>query len=204
MRRNLTTLLLLFVLLSMTAQNITFEGHVIDDEKNELIAATVRYFVDDSMLVKGVTTDSKGEFKFEVLQNERASKLVFSYIGYKELVMNIQPTKESTVRLGDIVMKKDAVQIHEVTVLGENQVRTEDKLMVYPTKDELRHAYDGYSALDALMVPGLNVNTFNHSINYMNQTVLLCINGREATQDEVRDLNAKYIKRVDIYQMGKP
>ena len=60
MRRNLTTLLLLFVLLSMTAQNITFEGHVIDDEKNELIAATVRYFVDDSMLVKGVTTDSKG------------------------------------------------------------------------------------------------------------------------------------------------
>ena len=35
MRRNLTTLLLLFVLLSMTAQNITFEGHVIDDEKNE-------------------------------------------------------------------------------------------------------------------------------------------------------------------------
>ena len=204
MRRNLTTLLLLFVLLSMTAQNITFEGHVIDDEKNELIAATVRYFVDDSMLVKGVTTDSKGEFKFEVLQNERASKLVFSYIGYKELVINIQPTKESAVRLGDIVMKKDAVQIHEVTVLGENQVRTEDKLMVYPTKDELRHAYDGYSALDALMVPGLNVNTFNHSINYMNQTVLLCINGREATQDEVRDQNAKYIKRVDIYQMGKP
>ena len=76
--------------------------------------------------------------------------------------------------------------------------------MVYPTKEELRHAYDGYSALDALMVPGLNVNTFDHSINYMNQTVLLCINGREATQDEVRDLNAKDIKRVDLYVMGKP
>ncbi len=198
----LTIFLSIFV--QLPAQTINFEGHVTDNEKNDLISATVRCLVDDSTFVKACVTNANGDFKLQVPQTDKVQHLVFSYLGYKELVINILPTKELTVRLGDIVMKKDAVLIHEVTVLGENQVRTEDKLMVYPTKDELRHAYDGYSALDALMVPGLNVNTFNHSINYMNQTVLLCINGREATQDEVRDLNAKYIKRVDIYQMGKP
>ena len=199
------SILLIFFFHSSRGENTqTIYGHITDSKKNILIGATIRYFINDSVLIKGTITNGKGEFKLEVPQNDKASKLVFSYIGYKNLTINIQPTKELKIRLGDIVMKKDAVQIHEVTVLGENQVRTEDKLMVYPTKDELRHAYDGYSALDALMVPGLNVNTFNHSINYMNQTVLLCINGREATQDEVRDLYAKYIKRVDIYQMGKP
>lgn len=199
-----TIVMSLIIALYASAQTVVFTGHVTDNEKNELMAATVRCLVDDSTFVKGCTTNTKGEFKLEVPQTDKVQRLVFNYLGYKELVMNIQPTKETTVRLGDIVMKKDAVQIHEVTVLGESQVRTEDKLMVYPTKEELRHAYDGYSALDALMVPGLNVNTFDHSINYMNQTVLLCINGREATQDEVRDLNAKYIKRVDLYPMGKP
>lgn len=197
----------LFIVSTFTLEANTthsIKGHVTDNQKEDLISATVRCFVDDSTFVKGTTTNSKGEFELEIPQTDNAHRLVFSYVGYKELVINIQPTKESIVRLGDIVMKKDAVQIHEVTVLAENQVRTEDKLMVYPTKEELRHAYDGYSALDALMLPGLNVNTFNHSINYMSQTVLLCIDGREATQDEVRDLNAKYIKRVDLYPMGKP
>lgn len=196
--------ILLMISIQTSAQTLEYIGHLTDNEKNNIISATVRCFVDDSTFVKGTTTNSKGEFELEIPQTDNAHRLVFSYVGYKELVINIQPTKESIVRLGDIVMKKDAVQIHEVTVLAENQVRTEDKLMVYPTKEELRHAYDGYSALDALMLPGLNVNTFNHSINYMSQTVLLCIDGREATQDEVRDLNAKYIKRVDLYPMGKP
>ena len=204
MKRHFFTLLLLLLSFPVLGQNVTLEGHVVDNEKTDLISTTIRCYVDDSVFVKGTTSNSKGNFKLELQQTDKVIKLVISYIGYKELVMNIQPTKESAVRLGDIVMKKDAVQIHEVTVLGENQVRTEDKLMVYPTKEELRHAYDGYSALDALMVPELNVNTFDNTINYMNQTVLLCINGREATQDEIRDLNAKYIKRVDIYQMGKP
>ena len=198
---------ILFILLVHISrgENIqTIKGLVTDNEKNILIGATIRYYVNDSIFVKGTTTNSKGEFKLGIPQTGKALRLVFSYVGYKDLAMNIQPTKETTIRLGDIVMKKDAIQIQEVTVLGESQVRTEDKLMVYPTKEELRHAYDGYSALDVLMVPGLSVNTADNTINYMNQSVLLCINGREATQEEVRDLNAKYIKRVDIYQMGKP
>ncbi len=196
---------LAFVACSLKGNNVQLiTGSVIDDESNVLVNATIRCFVDDTTFVKGTTTNSKGDFKLEVPQTDKVQRLVLSYLGYKEQVVNIQPSEETPVRLGSIVMKKDVTQIHEVVVLGENQVRTEEKLMVYPTKEELRHAYDGYSALDALMVPELNVSIFDHSIKYMNQTVLLCINGREATQGEVRDLDAKYIKRVDLYPMGKP
>lgn len=196
---------LIFVAYPLKGNNVQLiTGNLTDNEKNILVSVTIRCFVDDSTFVKGTITNSNGEFKLEVPRTNKVQRLVFSYLGYKELVMNIQPTEETSIRLGDVVMKKDIMQIHEVIVLGESRVRTEDKLMVYPTKEELRHAYDGYSALDALMVPELNVNTSDHSISYMNQAVLLCINGREATQDEVRDLDAKYIKRVDLYPMGKP
>lgn len=75
--------------------------------------------VDDSTFVEGCTTNAKGDFKLEVSQTDKVLRLVFNYLGYKGVVMNILPTKEINVRLGDIVMKKDAVQIHEVTVLGE-------------------------------------------------------------------------------------
>lgn len=199
------SLFLIFVACSLKGNNVQLiTGNITDDARNILVGVNIRCFVDDSTFVTGTTTNSKGVFKLEVPQTDKKQRLVFSYLGYKELIVNIQPTEETSVRLGDIVMKKDIIQKHEVVVLGESQVRTEEKLMVYPTKDELRHAYDGYSALDALMVPELTVNTLSHSITYMNLPTLLCINGREATQNEVRDLDAKYIKRVDIYPMGKP
>lgn len=195
-----------FIVLSMSlfGQELKIQGHLTDDKKNHLTGATIQSFVDDSIFVKGCTTDSKGEFKLEVSQTDKIQRLVFNYLGYKKLVINIQPTKETNIRLGDIVMKTDAVQMHEVTVLGENQISTEEKLMIYPTKEELRHAYDGYSALDVLLIPGLDVNTLDNTLSYLNQDVLLCINGRQASKEEVQGLNAKYIKRVDVYTMGKP
>lgn len=203
--RYIVSLFLVFVVCELKAHNLQLiTGSVTDNERNVLAGATIRCFVDDSIFVKGTTTNADGLFRLELPRTERTRRLVFSYLGYNELVVNLQPSEETTIRLGDIVMKKDAMQIHEVVVLGESRVRTEEKLMVFPTKEELRHVYDGYSALDALMLPELNVNTFDHSIKYMNQSVLLCINGREATQSEVRDLDAKSITRVDLYPMGKP
>lgn len=189
--------------ISAATDNLLIQGHLTDDKKTHLTDATIQSFVDDSIFVKGCTTDSKGEFKLKVPQTDKTLHLVFNYLGYKRLTINIQPTKETVIRLGDIIMKTDVVQMHEVTVLGKNQISTEEKLMVYPTKEELRHAYDGYSALDVLLIPGLDVNTLNNTLSYLNQDVLLCINGRQATKEEVLGLNAKYIKRVDVYTMGK-
>lgn len=204
MKRIIFFQFLTFLFLSLFGKELKIEGHLTNNQKEHLVAATILYFVDDTTFVKGTTTNAKGDFKLEVPQTDKVQRLVFNYLGYKELVMNIQPTKETVIRLGDIIMKKDAVQIHEVTVLGESLVRTEDKLMVYPTKEELRHAYDGYSVLDALMIPGLEVDILNNTLSYLNQNVLLCIDGCQATKEEVKGLNAKYIKRVDVYTMGKP
>ncbi len=185
----------------LVAQNVTVQGHLLGAGNEHLAAATVRCYQDTSF-IKGTTTNSKGEFELKQLQIGKKYRLRFNYVGYKELSMILNPTKEKLIRLGDITMNNEAQQMQEVTVLAENQVQTEDKLMVFPTKEQIRHAYDGFGALNTLMIPALNVS--GTSISYMGQSVFLCINGREATQEEVQNLFPKDIKRVDLYPQGRP
>lgn len=189
---------------SMNAQTMNIQGRLLDTENNELPAATVRCYVNDTVYVKGTTTNSKGEFELKVPQSEQAYKLLFTYLGYKEQTLLLNPTKEREVRLGEIVMNNNNIQMQEVTVVGENQIRTEDKLMIYPTKEQLRHAYDGYSALQVLTIPGIQTSIMDEQVSYMNEPVLLLIDGQEATQSELEDLNAKDISRVDFYHNGRP
>lgn len=75
--------------------------------------------------------------------------------------------------------------------------------MAFPTREQLRHSYDGYSALRALMIPGLEADPRSATITYHRENVLLCIDGREATREEVQNLNPKDIKRVDFYSQGR-
>lgn len=196
---------LLVILFPMVSKaQTTIEGRLVDETSKGLIQATVRCFTDQSVFVCGTKTNDKGEFKLKAPLTNKSMQIKINYIGYEETTLNIDATKESVIRLGDIVMNHKLTQVQEVTVLGSNRVRTEDKTVIYPTKEELRYAYDGYSALGALMIPGLTANSSSGSISYLNQSVLLCIDGRESTQEEVQNLDAKYIKRIDFYNNGRP
>lgn len=205
MKNIISAICIIFVCnLTGYTQNLNIQGRLLDTEKNELPAATVRCYVDDTVYVKGTTTNSKGDFSLKVPQSKQNYKLIFTYLGYKDLALKLNPTQEKEIRLGEIVMSNDAVQMQEVTVLGENRIRTEDKLMVYPTKEQLRHAYNGYTALQVLTIPGIQTSILDEQVSYMNEAVLLLINGQEATQSELEDLNAKDISRVDFYHNGRP
>lgn len=73
--------------------------------------------------------------------------------------------KESFVRLGDIRLDKQVEQLQEVTVLGSNEIKMEDKTMYYLTRAQLRHAYNGYNTVEMLMIPGVTANS--SSISYL-------------------------------------
>ena len=198
--------ILLFALLfwktSLFGQELKVQGHLIDENKRDLVAATIRCYMNDTLFMIGGSTNSKGEFELKLPRTEQKYKLLISYLGYKETTLVLNPTKETLIRLGEITMDKKVVQIQEVTVLAQNRINTEDKIMVFPTREQLRHSYDGYSTLFALMIPGLEADPRKATISYHNENVLLCIDGREATQEEVQNLNPKDIKRVDFYSQG--
>lgn len=194
----------LFVFVPAHSEEIEIGGHVRDSERNDLIGATVRCFAGDSLLLKSTVTDSKGNFNLKTSEWDSPIHLRINYLGYKELTLILNPTKEKLIRLGDITLSTNAILMQEVTVVGSQTVSTEEKTMVYPTREQMRHAYDGYSALAALMIPGVRTQTFQSAPTYMDQDIFFCINGMEASEEEINTLNPRDIKRVDFYPNGRP
>lgn len=95
-------------------------------------------------------------------------------------------------RLGEVVVKADNITV------------TPDKMIVWVDKAVKRHAYDGYSALSLMSIPGLSVSVFDHTVSAFGKDVQLLINGLEATDDEIKTLNPKDIRRVDYYTNFDP
>lgn len=190
--------------LSAQEANIEIEGHLQDEKHYDLIGATIRCYEADSLLVANTTTDSQGNFTLKLPAKRQTHFLRINYIGYKEMTLVLNPTDEKLIRLGDITLSTNAILMQEVTVVGSQTVRTEEKTMVYPTREQMRHAYDGYSALTALMIPGVRALTFQSAPTYMDQDIFFCINGMEASEEEINALNPRDIKRVDFYPNGRP
>lgn len=190
--------------LSAQEASIEIEGHLQDEKRYDLIGATIRCYEADSLLIANTTTNSQGNFTLELPAKRQTHLLRINYIGYKEMTLVLNPTDEKLIRLGDITLSTNAILMQEVTVVGSQTVSTEEKTMVYPTREQMRHAYDGYSALAALMIPGMRAQTFQSTPTYMDQAIFFCINGMEASEEEINALNPRDIKRVDFYPNGRP
>lgn len=195
--------LLLGLVSSVEAQNIKIEGRLVNMQKEAIQDVTIRCFLKDSVFLKGVVSNAKGRFSIEIPSKGGGYNLFFTSIGYMENRIFIKTGKED-IHLGDVVLQEDVHNLGEVSVTGKQSVRTNEKLMTFPTKEQLRHASDGYGALYNLMIPHLSVDIFNKSVSTREGNATLCINGREATVDEVQNLNPKDIERVDFYEMGHP
>lgn len=95
-------------------------------------------------------------------------------------------------------------RLGEVTVTAKNIVRTPDKTILYVDNKVKRHAYDGYSALSLMTIPGVDVDVIDGSVSTHNKSIMLCINGIEATRDDIKALNPKDIRRIDYYTNFDP
>lgn len=91
------------------------------------------------------------------------------------------------------------ITLDEVTVKSEDIVVGHDKIMVNVSKNLKKHSFDGYSLLNVAMIPGLEVDPFDRTVKSENEDVLLCINGIEASQGEIRTINPKDVIRIDFY-----
>lgn len=107
----------------LVAQNITVQGRLLGAKNENLIAATIRCYLLDTLFVKGTTTNAKGVFELKQLSQGKRYLLRFNYLGYKEVAIILNPTSENLIRLGDIVMSNKDQQLQEVTVIGKIRYR---------------------------------------------------------------------------------
>lgn len=184
------------------AQEVALQGRVIDMNKNVIIGANIQCFQYDSIFVNGIISDENGYFSIKLSQ-KGDYKLRISYIGYETNISIWKDVKRDT-NIGDITLSKSAISLNEVAITARQVVRTADKLTVFPTKQQLRHSVGGYEALAHLLIPTLDVDPFKKSISMREGTVIACINGRQATDEEVNNINSGSILRIDFYDHGHP
>lgn len=94
--------------------------------------------------------------------------------------------------------------IEEVVVIGKNIVTTNDKMIIRLPEKVKNNTHDGYSVLSMLQIPGLDVDPIEKTVKTRGSSTMICINGREVNEDEVKTLNPCDIKRIDYYQNYDP
>lgn len=118
------------------------------------------------------------------------------------LVCHFHALTAEEIIVRDTVMQ--GKEIPEVVVTGREIVVKDDKLIINLSSKIKRHSFDGYSALSLLSIPGLGVDPIDGTVTTNGQATMLCINGREATKNEIRTLYPKDIIRIDYYQRHDP
>ncbi len=106
--------ILFLISFSAISQNFSVVGKVVDETDSAAIGAAVEILrVNDSSMVKGITTNVKGFFKLENIAPDNYI-LKVTYIGYKTYTKNIQLSED--LRVGKIQLKTQANVLKEVEV----------------------------------------------------------------------------------------
>ena len=112
---------------------------------------------------------------------------LFVFLAFPVGVMAQQPTDSIQTR-----------QLDEVKVTAKTQVETPVASLFLPTKLQKKHSTNGFQLLDLLQIPQLEVSLLDYAISIKGGgELVVCIDGREATMEEVRTLRANRIKRVE-------
>ncbi len=96
------------------------------------------------------------------------------------------------------------VKLGEVTVRGADVIMGQDKITAFVSNAVKKHSYDGYSALQQMMLPGIDVDVFSAKIQAYGEAPVIAINGIRASSREVKTLNPKAIIRIDYYTGYNP
>ncbi|MBE6342576.1 MAG: TonB-dependent receptor [Lentimicrobiaceae bacterium] len=181
------------------------KGKVIDTETDEpLEYATVSLFhSQDSTLVTGVITDSKGLFSLKAKPGKYY--VVVQFMGYKDKTLNVNIKDNKTVvYLGEILMNTDAALLDEVEIVAEKSTMsmTLDKRVFNVGKDVSSTAGNAIEVLDN--IPSVNVDVDGNVSLRGDSGVQILVDGKvsglagTSTQDALRSLQADMIERIEV------
>lgn len=170
------------------------------DENRPLEGATMRVLTEDSVYVKGFTTDAEGRFESSVSLDN--FWLEVSYVGYETNVVLVQNNDRKNLDLGIISLAPDSVNLEGVEVVAQAMVHKAGKIMAYPGKKQVEVATSSLSLLQSMMLPQLFVDPVQESVSISGVSgVIFRINGVNASLQEVKALKPKQIARVDYSQL---
>lgn len=189
-------------------------GKVFDGENFPMVGVNV-VVMKGSETLTGVTTDLDGHFELEI---PRGSQLKFSFIGYKELILNPSMGKPMVVRMSEDAQAMDEVVVNGLftrskqTFTGAAQTFTGEQLLsVSPTNlfqalatldpgmtiTQNNDAGSNPNVVPELVIRSTTSLSTNSSETGLN-TPLIVIDGVERSLQDLYDIDMQDIERIDI------
>ena len=131
-------------------------GTIVDEKGQPLDAVDVGCFSCDSVKLSTTLSDAKGTFSLKV-PDAGKYMLRLACVGFKDAVLRLDVNKEEN-KLGQITMHSVSVQLAEVEVQAQTAIRQIDRTLLFPTKEQKKHAFNGYNVLYNMMIADLDVD----------------------------------------------
>lgn len=201
MKKNTFIIVLIFLCGTLRVWGQSVSGKVVDDKDlSGLADVSIRVFTADSVYFAGTITDGNGKFRGKAPTSD--FYLIASCVGRfdQKIVVQNQNSKMEVI-LGDIIMRENVNPLGEVLVTASPIIAEVNKLITYPTSQQVKASTSGIDLLKNLYLPGLFVDPVQQKISIDGTSgVVYQINGIKSSLEQIVALKADHIQRVEYAQ----
>lgn len=202
MRKKIKILICFLLVVSVytKAQPLSIVGTISNKDNKPIESVSVRIINTDSIIVANGLTNSTGFFSINI--PTKGDYIVsISHIGYLKQQLFLKGIVKST-NIGNLFLKESSNMLSEVVVTAKSQMNKLDKILLFPTELQKKHSTDGFSLLNNLMIPQIDVDLLKKKVSSREKPVSLLINGRPVVDNsEITVLRPQDIVRIEYHEM---
>ncbi len=171
-------------------------GRLIDNHNLPVEFANIQLLnPQDSSFLCGGVSNANGDFVIPCQQRQAIMKV--SFVGYKTIskLVNI-------ARIGNVQMQADSYALKGVMVKAARKIEKVDRQIVFPTKEQVKAATNGYDLLDNMSLPTILVDKVNRKVTSLKGGgVQVRINDTKATMQDILALQPDEVTKVEFINM---
>lgn len=168
-------------------------GRLIDNHNLPVEFANIQLLnPKDSSFLCGGVSNANGDFVIPCQQKQALMKV--SFVGYKTICKLVP-----IARIGNVKMQANSYLLKGVTVEAAKVVEKVDRQIIFPTKEQVKTASNGYDLLDNLSLPTIIVNRAERKVlSLKGGDVQIRINDVKASMQDVLALQPDEVTKVEF------
>lgn len=187
-------LLLIFISLADCLAQSIVTGKVVGEYGDSIVSASVVLLKGDTIVTGGITDDA-GDF---IINNVAIDEYMLrvSMIGFLEYVTDIKIENDNdSINLGQIKMNTDPNVLDDVVVMSDLRKSDAEKDVIRLSKDIIKNSYNAVDAIAKLP----KFDKSKGQLTSIDGSILIVINDRVATSDELAMIKPENIKKINHY-----
>lgn len=168
-------------------------GRLIDNHNLPVEFANIQLLnPKDSSFLCGGVSNANGDFVIPCQQKQVLMKV--SFVGYKTICKLV-----SIARIGNVRMQANSYLLKGVTVEAARVVEKVDRQIIFPTKEQVKTASNGYDLLDNMSLPTIIVNRAERKVlSLKGGDVQIRINDVKASMQDILALQPDEVTKVEF------